>query len=151
MESRSFIGRLIRVFTAQQASHVGMFVWLDGGLFVADITSGSNFQIAPASMRLEHFEKNSYLHLGRAPVPVQGCEETVVGVLEYRRTAPRYSFWSLLSVWAAQLLRRRTPHQLVCSTLVEALWSLCGLEFEQTPDPGDYFRLCSGTVYFTMQ
>jgi hypothetical protein len=58
----------------------------------------------------------------------------------------RYSYWSLFTVWLAQLFRRRMRRALVCSTLVEAVWSSAGFIFVKTPDPGDFFNLCESTT-----
>ena len=147
VESGQLFGVLIRILTAQQISHVAMFLWIDKSLFLVDITASKDYQLVPASLRLRQLDKKAKLYWGKAPEPVASCTKLAAAALRYREMDPEYSYFTLLLVWWGQLRKRSTPSRLVCSTLVARLWSLCGFRFAYTPDPGDYMFLSKEVAY----
>lgn len=140
LEARHLVGILVRVLTGQQISHVALLVWIDEGLWIAEMRN-AGFSLAPASQRLPEMACEGPLYWGRAPAAVQMVTSAVARTILGFRGA-RYSWWSLVAVWVAQLLRRHMPSRLVCSTLVERAWASAGMTFRQTPDPGDFMRYC---------
>ncbi len=147
VESRSTVGVLIRLLTAQQFSHVAMLVWIGDGLFVAEMREFSGYQLTPASQWVaDTCAKDASIYYGQAPRNVRGCAHVRAVVERYRRERPRYSYLTLISVWLSQLFRRRMPGLLVCSTFVQRVWEKCGHTFAQLTDPGDYLRHAVNTT-----
>lgn len=146
LEGRHFFSRIVRVFTGQQASHVALFVWLDDGLWIAEMLTSSGYTLTPASDRIPQISDQMYL--GVAPAVVRdGASAAKSVVMKYRERGKRYGFYSLLKVWWAQLWQSRPDtEQRVCSTFVQEVWEACGFKFNQLADPGDFFRLCEYTI-----
>jgi len=131
---------LIRAVTAQQVSHVALVVAIGDGLWVAEMQL-SGYTLTPASQRVAEMQEHGQVYWGKAPEAMRWQQSIIVdAVLGFR--GHRYSYWTLVTVWFAQLLRRRMPRAMVCSTLVEQVWSAAGIVFAKTPDPGDFFLLC---------
>lgn len=152
VEGRSLAARLVRVFTGQQASHVGLFVRVgddkDGGLWVAEMRP-RGFTLTPASTRVgEVLEAGDYAYLGEAPGFIRDNHNGRRAALNARLARARYSFWSLVAVWASQVFSVPLHTHLVCSTYVQQAWEACGFQFAVPPDPGDFFRLCVRTEGF---
>jgi hypothetical protein len=143
-ESSRFGGVLIRVLTGQQASHVALLLWINGGLWVAEMLS-SGYTLSPASERVPELAEHGQVYWGRAPQSMRWKVDRVrEAALSFR--GRRYSWWTLVTVWVAQVTRRRMPRALVCSTLIEKVWTEVGICFEKTPDPGDFFKLCAAVT-----
>lgn len=144
LEGRDLVGTLVRVLTGQQISHVAMLIWLRDGLWVAEMRN-AGYALTPASQRVPELAADGQVYWGMAPGAIRALEAVVARkILSFR--GARYSWWSLITVWAAQLIRRRMPGRLVCSTLVERAWASAGMAFLQTPDPGDFMRYCASVV-----
>lgn len=140
LEGRGLFSVLIRVLTGQQISHVAMLVWIEHGLWVAEMRN-AGYTLTPASQRIPEMHDSGQVYWGPAPRKVRlQYENVTTKVLSFRGS--RYSWWSLLTVWASQVTKRRLPGRLVCSTLVERAWRAGGFEFTRTPDPGDFMHLC---------
>ena len=141
VESRGVIGTAIRMLTGQQFSHVAMLLWLeDATLWVVEMKEGIGYRITPASQRVPEMCKGARIYFGRAPLKVTANPDLVRSTaLQYRGS--RYSYWTLVTTWLAQVFRRQLPNGLVCSTFVQRVWEACGIRFRQTADPGDYMHL----------
>ncbi len=144
VEGRGVISTLIRVLTGQQLSHVALLVWIDGGLWVAEMREFVGFQLRPASLWLEDISGAGHtVYYGRAPRRVRESPLVKETALGFRSQG--YGYLSLLQVWWAQLRRTRLrPRGVVCSTFVQRCWEAAGIAFSQTADPGDFLRLCDG-------
>jgi hypothetical protein len=135
---------LIRMITGQQFSHVALLLWIEDGLWVAEMR-GRGYTLTPASQRVAEMAESGKVYWGSAPPPVRSHADAVSRkALSFRGS--RYSYWTLITVWIAQILRRRMPRNLVCSTLVEKVWSAAGVVFAKTPDPGDFLMQCDSTT-----
>lgn len=144
VEGRGLVGTFVRMITGQQASHVAVLLWIRDGLWVAEMRS-RGYTLTRASQRIVEMAESGQVYWGKKPKALQWQVETLIGAaLRYR--GQRYSWWTLVTVWLAQVSRRRMPRNLVCSTLVEKVWSAGGYEFAQTPDPGDFFKLCQSVT-----
>ena len=142
LEGKGPVGRFIRVVTGQQISHVAMLLWLDEGLWVAEMRN-AGYSFAPASQRIPEMQEQGIVYWGKAPRQVRNRPIHIhEKALSFRGS--RYSWWSLVTVWCAQVLKRQMPRNLVCSTFVEKVWEAAGWNFHQTPDPGDFVPLCDG-------
>ena len=134
-KNRNLISVLIRVFTAESFNHVAMLFWNEfGRLEIAEMHEGIGFRITPASQWLGQSMGDVYL--GRKPSSVN---EFLVHehIGRTRSENPAYSYWSLFTVWLAQVFNTSTPVSQVCSTWVSQVWECSGYgEFEKTPDPG---------------
>lgn len=147
VEGTGLFSTCIRVLTGQQASHVAILLWLGGyggGLWVAEMR-GQGYTLTRASQRVPEMAEHGHVYWGKAPQHlrwrVEGMRDTA---LSFRGS--RYSWWTLVTVWCAQIMRRRVPRSLVCSTLVEKVWTAVGYQFTRTPDPGDFFKLCEAVT-----
>lgn len=130
----------IRVLTGQQISHVGLFIWQEDGLWVYEFTGRTGFRAVPASQWVKEHERDK-LYWGRAPRVIRDNPEAVVQAAQSFRGG-KYSFWTLVTVWWAQILRRPVKGKIVCSTFVQKVWEALKYHFSQTPDPGDFMRHC---------
>jgi len=146
VEGKGLASVLIRVFTGQQVSHVGMFVWIENGLFVAEMR-GKGFSLEPASQRVIEELRKAHLYHGVADDRVHRDRKVVVDmIMRARAEKPDYSYFTLVKVWLSQIFKRKMPGALVCSTFVQHIWSMCGVPFAQTADPGDFMHACQSVV-----
>jgi len=148
LEGTGFVSKAIRVLTGQSISHIALLVWMEGGLFIAEMVEGNGYVITPASQRLKTLK--GIVYFGAAPKVVTVEPEKVLAqVLEYRadKKKQQYGYLSLLKVWWAQLVHKSyTPTRKVCSTFVQETWQECGFTFAQTADPGDFMGHCRYVV-----
>jgi len=115
VEGRGIVSRIIRALTGQNFSHVAILVWIDGGLVVVE---------------------------GLAPTEIEGHREQA-RIAAVRLRGEKYGYLSLFGVWLSQFTGwNKKSGGLVCSTAVRRVWNACGYRFDQTPDPGDFVRLC---------
>lgn len=143
VEGRGLISILIRMFTGEKISHIGLLVWIGEALFVAEFREFKGFQLLPASLWVDDcFEDGSNVYYGRAPSEVRDNSETISkSVFNYR--AQPYGYASLFKILAAQIFRINIGlRRLVCSTFVQKMWMSEGYVFERNSDPGDYVELC---------
>ncbi len=126
---------MIRVLTAEKVNHVAILFWMDGGLFVAEMRLFGGFKIMPAS---DWFARNCKSTIWYNPAPEQvltNPDLVKTEILKFR--GRHYSIPTLVSVWVSQIIKRKTPNGLVCSTLIQRIWKKCGVVFQKTADPGD--------------
>ncbi|MEZ5571192.1 MAG: hypothetical protein R3E64_04135 [Halioglobus sp.] len=144
LEGRGLFSTPIRMITGQQASHVAILLWIADGLWVAEMR-GQGYTLMRASQRVSEMGEHGQVYWGKAPYRLRWqVNEVRDAALSYR--GYRYSWWTLITVWLSQVTRRRMPSNLVCSTLVQRVWSAAGFQFTQTPDPGDFFKLCAAVT-----
>lgn len=130
----------IRALTGESLNHVAMLVWIDRGVWVAEMLEGEGYRLLPASQWMAEREQDRVFWI-QAPDPARGSETIRQFVLETRVQKPRYSYWTLVSVWWSQIRNIRTPGRLVCSTWAEAGWAAAGYNrFTRLADPGDFFE-----------
>ena len=142
VEGRGFGSQLIRMMTGQQVNHVALIEKNEQQTWVLEMTARHGFSATPIGLwfRRQDREKK-YLYWGMAPSSFRGgCKPMRDKLAEIQRNPPHYSFWSLVTVWWAQVTRSKVPHRYVCSTFVREAWAACGYTFDQTPDPGDFMR-----------
>lgn len=144
LEGSGPVGVFIRVATGQQISHVAMLVWINEGLWVAEMRN-SGYSLTPASQRVPEMLEQGIVYWGKAPNRVR-----IRPILIQKRAlsfrGERYSWWSLAAVWCAQVFKRTLPRSLVCSTFIEEVWQAAGWDFSQTPDPGDFMSMCQSVT-----
>lgn len=138
LEGQGLVSLLVRMATGQQISHVAMLVWIDGGLWVAEMQELRGYRLTPASARVPELCQAGFVYFGQAGIV---STSAILDTVKHFRGA-RYSYWTLFTVWLAQLFRFRAPAKLVCSTFVQRCWEAAGKTFTQTADPGDFMRLC---------
>lgn len=137
LEGKGLVSLLIRMATGQQVSHVAMLAWIDGGLWVAEMQEFRGYRLTPASTRVPELCKAGHVYFGQAGI---NSPAILQAAKQYR--GARYSYWTLATVWLAQVFRFRAPAKLICSTFVQRCWEAAGKRFTQTADPGDFMRLC---------
>ena len=125
-------------------SHVAMLVWIEGGLWVAEMKEFVGYRLRPASVWVKD-QGDNQVYYGVCPEPIRGKHQIVDAALSYR--ASKYGYLSLIKVWWAQITRKKiSVKYLVCSTFIERCWTMAGFTFDQTADPGDYMHLCETTT-----
>lgn len=145
VEGRGFVSQLIRAVTGQSMSHVAVLVWFGETLWVAEMKEFFGYRLRPASLWIEDALVGGNVYFGEAPQAVRLATDhqnkiVLDALFSYRNT--RYSYAALVTVWWAQIRRKKLAAGLVCSTFVQRVWEATGYEFRQTADPGDYVRLC---------
>jgi len=144
LEGSGFVSKFIRVFTGQSISHVAALVWLEDGLFIAEMIEGTGYQLKPASERIKGYK--GIVYFGEAPKVIHDNPDCVKSkILAYRadKSKQEYGYFSLLSVWWAQIRHEQMKvKKKVCSTFIQEIWEGCGYKFKQLADPGDYVNLC---------
>ena len=160
--------KFLRVFTASQFSHVALLVWVNGGLWVAEIVPKTGYTLSPASQRIPEMLAAGNLWYAKAPAARGDLSRPAYreAIMKYRDNSPNkaldpaldpsYSMTSALLTWVAQLTNRNIPVKLICSTFVQEVWEADGVEFERPADPEslvDYvdtlIRVKGGEVYET--
>jgi len=138
VEGRSIISKIIRAFTGESYSHVGLLIWIGDTLWVAEYKEFIGFRFVPASLWIEDVHTaGARAWLGRAPAVVTMDPPTVYKTaLKWR--GGRYGYLSLGKIWISQLFNLNlTTRRLVCSTFVQKCWESVGIKFFKTADPGD--------------
>ena len=145
VKGEGFGHTVVRISTGESFSHVGLFLWMEDGLWVADMNIYGNYRLTPASQYTKMYLRGS-VFWGEAPELFKEKAESIRNViLSYRKQT--YSVPSLLSVLTSQIVRRpMRNHGLVCSTFVEKIWESVGFKFDKNPDPGDYLELCRKVI-----
>jgi hypothetical protein len=149
VEGKAAISRFIRCCTGESVSHAAMLVWIEKGLYVAEYYEGPQgpFILSPASLWFEKYPAETVLY-GVAPDCVRGNPSVLQMVTTYRDSPkkPDYGWYEFPKIWLAQWTGKTCKQTgLVCSTYVMKVWESCKYIFKETPDPGDYIRLCQMT------
>lgn len=140
VKSRGAVAWSIRGLTGESLNHVAMLVRIEGGVWVAEMLEGTGYRLTPASQWMSERASDQVFWI-QAPGMVRGKAKILDYVLQSRAKPPRYSYWTLISVWWSQLRNRRTRGLMVCSTWVERAWSFVGYPlFDRLADPGDFFE-----------
>lgn len=149
VQGRGLVSWLIRVLTGESITHVAVILrpgnnsLMSGdGLWVAEMREFKGYQLVPARKWVSKALKQGRLWYGVAPEIVRGNGTTVERVAVSSQHQP-YSYRTLFRVWLSQLIGRKVPGALVCSTFVQKVWEACGVQFEKTADPGDIWAKCS--------
>jgi hypothetical protein len=138
VQGKGFVSGLIRVLTGESYSHVGMLLWMDKGLFVAEYKEFKGFQIVPASTWVSSvLEAGDTPYFGKSPQIVSSSSQSVFDeALDFRKKP--YGYLSLIKVWASQITRWKIKtRRFVCSTFVQYVWAKAGYNIKGTADPGD--------------
>lgn len=140
VEGRGFVSRFIRAFTGQNISHVAILIWINNGLYVVEMKERIGFRMMPASQWVK--QAGHILYYGKAPDGVRTYPQ-IARQAALKLRGEKYGYLSLFGVWLSQFSgKNRKGRQLVCSTAIQRVWNACGYRFDQTPDPGDFVRLC---------
>jgi len=143
-EGKGFVSTLIKMLTAQQISHVAVFIWINETLWVAEMKEFVGYRLRPASLWIDDYlrSKSGNLYIGYAPEKVYQ-QPDVARELAFHYRESKYGYLSLFRVWWHQLTgKRRRTRGIVCSTFVARIWEACGVKFSQTPAPGEFLRMC---------
>ena len=144
VKGTNFIGKAIRFFTQEKYSHVALFVWHEGGLWVYEFLGRGGYQCTPASQWFQ-LRKGQDIWVGKAPAVVRTVPERVMLSASSFRSSfikQQYGFLSYITIALAQITKSRPDTALkVCSTFVQHVWEQCGYRFTVTPDPGDVMRI----------
>lgn len=149
VEGAGFFEVGIRVMTGQNLSHVAMFVWINGGLFIFEYTA-RGYSLSPASDWLKKRFKNkkAKVYWGIAPEKIHNGEQRLIDSIfkirdDGNRHRRHYAFYELPIIWFAQIFDLHIERlSRVCSTSIAKLWSKAGYSFKETPDPGDFIAVC---------
>jgi len=132
------VSMLIRAFTGERISHIGMLVWLGDGLFVSEFVEFKGYQLLPASLWLQdRLSDGSHIFYGKAPQKVRSNASDISrDAFTWRNK--HYGYLSLLKIWWSQITKSKvSTKRVVCSTYIQAMWSRY-FKFPKTSDPGDF-------------
>lgn len=137
-KKRNPVSILIRIFTAESFNHVAVLLRnAYGRVEVAEMRGGIGYQQMPMSQWLLQ-NKGTEIFWGQAPDTVDRYLAYKV-ILMTRAVNPRYSYWTLVSVWLSQVFQVKTKSANICSTFAAKVWTDSGYgKFLRTPDPGDF-------------
>lgn len=134
-------------------SHVGLFVWVGQGLFLAQEYEGEGFGIYPASQLIAKFQAaGSSCSVGRAPKLVVDNSSAIFALIETYRTTPHlrpYGYGSLLRILVDKELHRDEDPakvQAVCSIFDQQAWEKCGFTFARLFAPEDFKTVVEGII-----
>lgn len=127
----------IKIVTKSPYTHAGLAVWLDGGLWIAEINGGGN-HVIPMSQIKDPFD------VFECPVDRLFVRTSI---LELLRDHHSYAFLELLRIFIYRLTGLITPElsqdgSYVCNEYVARVYSDCGWEIkEQVFWPGSLAKL----------
>lgn len=154
VEGRGLISLIIRMFTAEKLSHVGVLCWLDDQktcLVVVEMKEFLGWRINRASDWIEDvFDDGNNVYFGKAPKTVSDYE--AIHQYLFKRRKLKYDYFGLIKIWWSQLRRKgfrkaideRTAE--VCSTFAAGAWGAGNwLKPDKDFDPGDFFEYAQWT------
>lgn len=137
----------IQFATKEKYKHVGMLVWLDDGLFVAEYTF-PGYRIIPASQWIEANKKYT-ITFGLAPKKVRadpdGVRSEILRLRDAPRSERRYAWWHLPLTWLSQIFYMNLEIDQICSAFVQRVWKNSDYVLLKSADPGDIVRHCPTT------
>lgn len=132
---------LVRIFTAESFSHVGIILVEDEIPYVVEThESIDNTRKILLKDWLKQYEK---VYVGRPVLHIRRhrdkIEDKIYEYLEKPVSQKKYGYFTLPLVWLNQIFpKRKMPHKLnVCSTFVQEMWNSTGWKFGRLMDPGD--------------
>lgn len=128
-----FISGAIRLFTRSQISHVGIFIWLENRLFIAEAVEGKGVVLSLASSRLARCAR---AYWGRAGAKIR--EEGMLREMIFQTLGQRYDYAGAV----LSLILPKQDNEFFCSEWAAAM---LGLEFpasERGATPDDIARVC---------
>jgi hypothetical protein len=142
-DSGTWFAKVIKKFTKEEFSHVAMFIWQGDGLWIYEFVEGEGYQCMPASQWFKKREGQT-LYVGKGPEKVQTCDPKIMidAAQDFREEkSQHYGLLSLFTVLVAQIVKKDIPTYFkVCSTFVQYVWEMAGVDFEITADPGNIMR-----------
>lgn len=129
-----FISGAIRLFTRSRISHVGIFVWLEQRLFIAEAVEGKGVVLSLASSRLARCTR---AYWGRPAAKLR--EEKILREMIFQTLGERYDYAGAV----LSLILPKRDNEFFCSEWAAAM---LGLEFpasERGVTPDDLARVCS--------
>jgi len=151
IEGKGLISIIIRMFTAEKISHVGVLCWLDDRktcLFVVEMRELKSppWRNTRASDWIKDvIEDGGNVYFGKAPESVTDLKAVYQYLFDRRKL--KYDYIGLLKIWWSQLRRKgfrkaieeRTSE--VCSTFAAGAWAAGGwIKPDKDFDPGDFFE-----------
>jgi hypothetical protein len=141
-KSSAPVSMAIRVLTGESWNHVALCVWIEYGLWIAEMREGSGYRLVPASEWM--MEQTGQVWLGIAPH--MDREDILPYVLHTRSRMPKYGWRTLLRVWWSTVRNRRIAgREPVCSTFAQNAWEEAGYsDFTRLASPGIISEHCRG-------
>jgi hypothetical protein len=140
VKARDGISIFIRTMTGESLNHVAVFVWLEDGLWIAEMNSQTDFTMVPASTYIAN--KTGSLFLLKMPTAdTQAMKEEVLRTRALKKVD--YSFPTLVKVWWAQLTQTSNNRRIgpICSTFAQRVRKAGGHDLTSLPmDPGDFIH-----------
>jgi len=142
-----FISKVVRVFTASQYSHIGVLVWEDDGLWLAEMTVSDGYKKSPASQVIKKMCEHGYVWYGNAPAMIdmlavqKEIQQFRDGFADLDKD-PNYSWITLLMIGWSKVTNTAVDYRYVCSTFVQDLWDAGGIRFKLATTPSDFSRRC---------
>lgn len=141
---------LTRFFTRSPYTHTAVAIWLDGGLWAAEMNAGGN-ALVPLS-RWANTDFDVFAH-----PPFEYAYDVRYAILESLRGKIDYDLADLLRIAAHNVLHCKLPTDtggLVCSAYSAKIYSLCGwnpLLLPSIPAPSDLVAALNTAPLFEMR
>jgi len=137
----------IRVNLGQQFSHIALFFWRNGGLWVAEMLEGVGYKQTPASQWI--LMQSGPVFWGKAPSVVSDNQEKIVAWIDNYRANPSNLEYGGIPTLIKVLMGHwfgiaETAKKQVCSTFVQEAWlEAGGYKCSETLlSPGDFVNYC---------
>ncbi len=147
VQGAGIVSSLIRVMTGSSFSHVGVLIWIDEALFVAEYKEFKGYNITPASTWFKSaLDAGNTPYFGKAPIRIRESESGVFReALKFRKKP--YGYFSLVKVWLSQVTGMKIKvRRFVCSTFVQYVWSKADYHMKKTADPDDIARAATTLI-----
>jgi hypothetical protein len=149
VKGRDPISIVIRSVTGESLNHVAVFVWLDDGLWIAEMNSKTNFTMAPASDYVAR-KKGSLFVIYMPEADQMAMKQEILRTrARDSNKAVRYSFTTLGKVFVSQVIRFNIYERVgkVCSTFAQHVRKIGGHDLTSLPmDPGDFMHVATRIV-----
>ena len=144
VKGEGLISKLIRAFSGESISHVGMFLVIDEGVFIIEFKEMEGFKFTPASLRLLDLAEGGQLFYGTAPEILRNPKaDKLMNDSAFSLRQGKYGYLTLMKIWWAQMTKSDIPvNKVVCSTYVQRNWKAGGYEMSVTADPGNISEHC---------
>jgi hypothetical protein len=119
--AHNWLGRATQFFTRSPYTHVGLAIWIDGGLYIAELNGGRN-HLTPLS-QLEHLDFDVF----HAPIGLENIRSTI---FKWLRHPIEYAYASFIVIGLLDWLKIKTfvhwRKMLVCSGWCVAVYEDAG-------------------------
>ena len=139
---------LVRLATARSTSHVAVFVWIESGLWVAEMHERRGYRLTPATLWIsDRLDDGAEISLALSPWFGEKSQPVTKAVNAWRhhRYSKFHAFMAWVAIWIPALTIR---YPSICSGFASHVWQAAGSKQEYRT-PGDFERAASSRIPIT--